>query len=91
VILDFGGHCRELLLCVVNPAEIEVENEKGNRMLMIFKSLAKIRRQACVMAVNQPQVKAGAFDMTVPVAALGLWWSRCSGSLTTCAACKPTP
>jgi len=46
VILNFGRHCRGLYVGAVNPAEIEVENEQGSRMLMILKSLAKTHRQA---------------------------------------------
>jgi hypothetical protein len=46
MILDSGRHCWRLLVCAVNPAEIEVENEQGNGVLMIIKSLAKTHRQA---------------------------------------------
>ena len=47
----------------VNPAEIEVENEQGSRMLMIFKSLAKTHRQARVTAVKQAHGKVCALNV----------------------------
>jgi|GEM_PF-4986360 hypothetical protein len=44
MILDFGRHCWRLLVCTVDTAEIEVENEQGNGMLMILKFLAESHR-----------------------------------------------
>jgi hypothetical protein len=63
VILNFGRHCRGLPVGAVNPAEIEVENEQGSRMLMIFKSLAKTHRQARVTAVKQAHGKVCALNV----------------------------
>jgi hypothetical protein len=46
MILDSGRHCWRLFVCAMDTAEIKVENEQGNRMLMILKFLAESHRQA---------------------------------------------
>jgi len=44
----------------VNTAEVEMRDERGNRILMILKSFTKTHRQACVTAVKQTQARIGA-------------------------------
>jgi len=63
VILDFGRHCWRLLVCAVDAAEIEVENEQGNGMLMVLKSFTETHRQARITAIKQAHAQISALDV----------------------------
>lgn len=63
MILDFGRHCWRLLVCVVNPAEIKVENEQCNRVLVILNFLAETHCQARITAIEQAHTQIGALNM----------------------------